>query len=141
MKDFTAPPWIHSQLRKDCLWVKELPCCEVLLMNNAHWPWLILVPREPDLHEIQDMESDMRRAVFDEVNYAGIVLHKLFNPKKINTAALGNIVPQLHIHVIARFEQDLAWPRPVWSVDLKKEYEKPEEVIARLQQGFESIIG
>ncbi|TAH32697.1 MAG: HIT domain-containing protein [Alphaproteobacteria bacterium] len=140
MKDFTAPPWIHSQLRKDCLWVKELPCCEVLLMNNAHWPWLILVPREPNLIEIQDMESEMRHAVFDEVNWAGIVLQKLFKPKKINTAALGNIVSQLHIHVIARFESDPAWPKPVWGSPDKMEYDNPQEVIAKLQQGFESIL-
>ena len=108
-------------------------------MNNAHWPWLILVPRGKDLQEIQDMSDALRNDVFEEVNRAGQVLRKIFDPKKINTAALGNVVPQLHIHVIARFEHDVAWPMPVWSVKDRIFYQDPVLAVQKIHAGFESI--
>ncbi len=116
--------FVHPRLLADCFWVCDLSFSTVLLMNNAHWPWLIVVPRGVNLVELQDMDDKMRHGVWGEVNRAGSILQKLFQPKKINTAALGNMVPQLHIHVIARFENDIAWPKPVWCIEDKKAYEE-----------------
>lgn len=139
IEDIAVPSWIHSQLQKDCFRITTLPRSEVLLMNNAHWPWLILVPKGEALVEIQDLDDHMRRDVFDEVNQAGLVLQKLYQPKKINTAALGNMVPQLHIHVIARFERDLAWPMPVWTVKDRALYENHAAEIEKIRRAFASF--
>lgn len=130
------PTWIHSQLQQDCLWIMATDCAELLLMNNAHYPWLLVVPRGENLRELQDLtEADFMK-VCQDARKAGLVLQKLFQPKKINTAALGNMVPQLHIHVIARFESDPAWPKPVWGVGQAKAYEDPVAVIDKIRAAW-----
>ncbi len=140
MTNHIPPQWIHSQLRKDCFWITTLPRAEVLLMNNAHWPWLILVPKGQNLREIQDMDRNLRAEIFEDANNAGLVLQKIYAPKKINTAALGNMVPQLHIHVIARFETDIAWPMPVWATKDRTEYPDPQSVIDRIRAEYNNIV-
>ena len=85
-------------------------------MNDRRYPWLILVPRYNGLSEIHDLRDKDQSTLISEVTAATRALEKLFQPKKINVAALGNMVSQLHVHVIARFEEDEAWPNPVWSI-------------------------
>ncbi len=105
---------LHPQLEKDTLPVGDLPLCRVLLMNNAHFPWLILVPRRAGLRELFDLEPHEYTEAMQEIRMVAEKLSAHTNAHKINIAALGNMVPQLHIHIIARFQNDAAWPGPVW---------------------------
>ena len=128
-----APPRyaLHPQLADDTAPVIELPLCEVRLMDDANHPWLVLVPRVADATEIIDLDPGQRAELTAEIDAACRALRSLFKPDKLNVAALGNLVPQLHVHVIARFRDDIAWPRPVWGAANARPY-APEELIARV---------
>ena len=117
---------LNDSLAKDTIHLLELPLCRFLLMNDRRYPWLILVPRYIDLSEIHDLRDKDQSTLISEVTAATRALEKLFQPEKINVAALGNIVSQLHIHVIARFEEDEAWPNPVWGIGKNVIYPKNE---------------
>ncbi|MCJ2080273.1 HIT domain-containing protein [Methylobacterium sp. J-090] len=116
--DFTLDP----RLAADTVHAGDLALCRVLLMDDARFPWLILVPRRPDVSEITDLSPDDARSLMDEMRLASGVMLALAKPDKVNVAALGNVVPQLHVHVIGRFLSDPAWPRPVWGVGDAKPY-------------------
>ncbi len=105
---------LHPRLVADCFDLGSLPLCQVLLMNDERFPWCILVPRIPDLRDLHDVPRDRRTALFDEIEQVGGVLMQIHGADKLNVAALGNVVPQLHVHVIARTTTDAAWPAPVW---------------------------
>ena len=107
---------LDPRLAADTFGVGELTLCRVLLMNDSRFPWLILVPRRDALSEIHELSAEERARLVEEAAFAGERLKALTGAKKINTAALGNMVSQLHVHVIARFEDDAAWPGPVWGV-------------------------
>ena len=117
---------LDDRLAKDTIHLLELPLCRFLLMNDKRYPWLILVPRYNDLSEIHDLRDKDQSTLISEVTAATRALEKLFQPEKINVAALGNLVSQLHIHVIARFEEDEAWPNPVWGIGRNVIYPKNE---------------
>src|SRR3546814_7419022 len=101
---------LHERLAADTAALADWPLCRVLLMNDQSWPWLILVPRRPDLKEIHDLDRDARAQLTEEICRASRALQTSFAPDQINVGALGNLVPQLHVHVIARFTTDPAWP-------------------------------
>jgi diadenosine tetraphosphate (Ap4A) HIT family hydrolase len=122
---------LHPQLLADTHPVCELPLCSVRLMDDMRWPWLILVPRQPFLREIMDLADDDQLALITETNRAGRALQRLYRCEKLNIAALGNVVPQLHVHVIARHKNDYAWPRPVWGQGSAVPY-TPEQLSAQL---------
>ncbi|MBV9418505.1 MAG: HIT domain-containing protein [Alphaproteobacteria bacterium] len=105
---------LHPRLAADTAYVVDWPLCRVLLMNDARYRWLVLVPRIADAIEIHDLSVSDRRLLIEEIARASEVLKRLTGAKKINTGALGNVVPQLHVHVLARNEGDPAWPGPVW---------------------------
>ncbi len=105
---------LHPQLAQDTWLVTDLPLCRVLLMNETRYPWVILVPRQQDIREIHELTAMERQPLWQESDQLSRALMKLFKPDKLNIAALGNQVPQLHIHHIARFQTDAAWPAPVW---------------------------
>lgn len=105
---------LHPILEKDTVPVASLTLSRALLMNDSRFPWLILVPARADVREIIDLAPDDRALLWDEVMQASHVMRDLYKPDKLNMGALGNLVPQLHIHVIARFCDDAAWPGPVW---------------------------
>ena len=128
-----APPRyaLHPQLADDTAPVIELPLCEVRLMDDANHPWLVLVPRVADITEIIDLDAGQRTQLTTEIDAACRALRALFKPDKLNVAALGNLVPQLHVHVIARYKDDIAWPRPVWGNATARPY-TPEELIERV---------
>jgi diadenosine tetraphosphate (Ap4A) HIT family hydrolase len=105
---------LDPRLAADTLVVGDLPLCRVLLMNDSRFAWLILVPRRIGLIEIHDLSAQDRAVLIEEAAFAGDKLKNLAGAKKINIGALGNIVSQLHVHVVARFEDDAAWPGPVW---------------------------
>ncbi len=105
---------LHKQLEADSILLLDLPLCQLRLQNQKATPWLILVPRRADVKEIFDLPAPDRAMLIEEIVQASQALTELYAPDKINVAALGNTVPQLHVHVIARFTQDAAWPNPVW---------------------------
>ena len=106
---------LHPTLEADTLPIGDLPLCRVLLMNNANFPWLILVPRRAHLRELFDLEPHEYAEAMQEIRMVAEKLAAHTQAHKMNIAALGNIVPQLHIHIIARFQNDAAWPAPVWN--------------------------
>ena len=107
---------LHPQLAKDTLVLGDWRLCRLLRMNDRTYPWLILVPKRADIREVIDLSDDDQHQLTREVAEASRALRRLLSPDKLNVAALGNVVPQLHVHVIARFTGDPAWPRPVWGV-------------------------
>ena len=112
---------LHPQLEKDTILIGDLPLCRVLLMNNIHFPWLILVPLRQSARELFDLEPYDYKLMMDEVRAVATRFSELTDAFKMNIAALGNMVPQLHIHIIARFEDDMAWPKPVWNAGITPE--------------------
>ena len=105
---------LHAQLAADTLLVGDLDLCRVLLMNDSQYPWFILVPRRAEIHEIMELNDMDRTQLWSESDWLSRELMRQFKPDKLNMAALGNMVPQLHLHHIARFKTDAAWPAPVW---------------------------
>jgi diadenosine tetraphosphate (Ap4A) HIT family hydrolase len=118
---------LDPQLAADTIAVGDLALCRVLLNDDANYPWLILVPRRAGLVELSDVDEAMQNALMDEVSQAARALKGATHCDKLNVAALGNVVTQLHVHVIARFRTDAAWPNPVWG----KVPRKPYDVAAR----------
>ncbi len=107
---------LHPQLAADSLPVCDLPLSAVRLVNDSTYPWLLLVPRQPGLVDIIDPAPDDRMVLMAEIGMACDALKALGPCDKLNVASLGNQVPQLHVHVIARRKDDAAWPNPVWGV-------------------------
>ncbi|HYC16609.1 MAG TPA: HIT domain-containing protein [Pseudolabrys sp.] len=107
---------LHPQLTRETVPIGDMPLVRVLLANDANYPWLILVPRLPALVELIDLEENAQVQLIGEVAAAARALKAVTECDKLNIAALGNQVPQLHVHVIARRRTDAAWPKPVWGV-------------------------
>lgn len=105
---------LHPRLAADTTFVGDLPLCRVLLAKEEIGPWLILVPRRSELREIHHLSETDRLTFWNESAQVSGVLERLFAPDKLNVAALGNMVPQLHVHHVARFASDAAWPAPIW---------------------------
>ncbi|KQP94884.1 histidine triad (HIT) protein [Methylobacterium sp. Leaf113] len=116
--DFALDP----QLAADTVHVGDLALCSVLLMDDARFPWLILVPRRVGASEITDLAPEEARSLMDEMRIATGVMLALAKPDKVNVAALGNVVAQLHVHVIGRFHSDPAWPKPIWGIGTATPY-------------------
>jgi len=114
---------LDPRLAADTVAVASLPLCEVLLMNDARYAWLVLVPRRSGLSEITDLAADEQALLWLEVNRATAALQAVAPYDKLNLGALGNIVRQLHVHLVARIEGDAAWPGPVWGNGKAETYE------------------
>jgi diadenosine tetraphosphate (Ap4A) HIT family hydrolase len=113
---------LDSLLQRDSIFVGELPLCKLLLMNDSNFPWFLLIPRKEGVVEMFDLDEDDRLQLQKESDYLLSNLKQHFKATKMNVANLGNIVPQLHIHHIARYEDDLAWPGPIWGAVKAKPY-------------------
>ena len=118
-----APFPLDPRLSADTVPLADLALCRVLLMNDSRFPWLILVPARPDMCEITDLSPPDRAVLSNEISRASDMLRDLFSPTKINIGALGNIVRQLHVHVVARSDGDAAWPGPVWGAGVAEPYD------------------
>ena len=118
---------LHPQLDRDTASLGDLPLSRVLVINDANYPWLLLVPRRPDLTEVIDLDEVAQAQLMTEVTRVARALREVTTCHKLNIAALGNAVPQLHVHVVARFRHDPAWPKPVWGVVPPRAYE-PEKL-------------
>ena len=113
---------LHSKLAADTFEVLSLEVSQLLLMNDARYPWLILVPQVSGMRDLHNLSTKQYQAVTQEIVQVSEVLESLAQAHKMNVGALGNMVPQLHIHIIARQTNDAAWPAPVWGVGEAQPY-------------------
>src|SRR3954447_26110026 len=134
MADWT----LHPKLLNDTVLLGDLPLSRVLVMNDANYPWLILVPRKPDITEIIDLDEREQVQLMSEVTGVARALRDATACHELNVAALGNMVPQLHVHIIARFRSDAAWPNPVWGKVPARAYER--EALDRFMQPLRAKI-
>lgn len=132
---------LHQQLAADTFVLGELPLCLVLLANDSQYPWLILVPKRENLREIHHLSSAEQQQLMSESCAVARILESELAAEKINVAALGNMVPQLHVHHVARFSSDAAWPAPIWGKLPAKPYDKPHSQISLWQARLSSIEG
>ena len=125
---------LHPQLARDCHLVGDLTLCRVLLMDDANYPWTILVPRRDSVREICELSEADQLQLMRESSQLARAMQTLFHPDKLNIAALGNRVPQLHLHHVARTTNDPAWPDPVWGRVLRQPYDagRARELVASL---------
>lgn len=114
---------LHAQLQKDCVVVGDFTLCRVLLLNDSQYPWFILVPRRAQMREVFELADDDRAQFHRESDRFAALLADNFAAGKLNIAALGNMVPQLHVHHIVRYQTDPAWPAPVWGKLPAKPYD------------------
>ncbi len=117
---------LHPQLAKDCVEVGEFPLSKVLLLNDSHYPWVILVPKRENIREAFQLSVEDQRQLLAESSTLSEAMATHFKADKMNVAALGNMVPQLHIHHIVRYKNDASWPNPVWGAVTAKPYNKTE---------------
>lgn len=131
---------LHPQLAADTVPVCDLDLCRVLLCTDSTYPWLILSPMKDGLRDLHDLDASEDATVMAEIRRCSEALISIFNPDKMNVAALGNAVPQLHVHVIARFESDPAWPGPIWGKVPAAPYEDAtrDNLVAKLQQHLQA---
>jgi diadenosine tetraphosphate (Ap4A) HIT family hydrolase len=130
------PPWsLHPQLAADTHNVGDLLLSRVLIIKDANYPWVILVPRRAGVSEILDLAPAQQAELMGEIAGAGVALKEITACDKLNIAALGNVVPQLHIHIIARSKSDPAWPHPVWG------RLKPSPYDGRTLRRFADLLG
>ncbi|WP_293748300.1 HIT family protein [uncultured Paraglaciecola sp.] len=117
---------LHPQLATDSELVTELSLCSVRLIKDANYPWLILVPRIADIKDVIDLSDAQQHVLWQESALVSRALKHLFTPDKLNVAALGNIVPQLHLHHIVRYQHDVSWPNPIWGQVPPKTYSEQQ---------------
>jgi diadenosine tetraphosphate (Ap4A) HIT family hydrolase len=114
---------LHELLQRDAIELLELPLSTLLLMNDSNYPWFVLVPRVENVKDIYELDWQQQQQFLNESSLLSEVLMQLFQGTKMNVAALGNICPQLHVHHIVRYSDDIAWPKPVWGEFPMKAYE------------------
>ena len=117
---------LDDRLKADTVEIGDLSLCRVLLMNDAQYPWVILVPQRENVREIFELSDADQHQLMRESNAVAKAMSGHFKAEKMNVAALGNMVPQLHIHHIARFSHDAAWPKPVWGLHPPMAYGEAE---------------
>ena len=129
---------LHPQLAADTVPVCDLELCRVLLCTDSTYPWLILSPMKAGLRDLHDLNDEDGVTVMAEIRQCSQALVERYRPDKMNVAALGNAVPQLHIHIIARFETDAAWPGPIWGKVPAKPYADSERdgLVAKLRSAL-----
>lgn len=130
---------LNERLEADTYAIGDLPLCRVLLMDDARYPWLILVPRRANAVEIIDLSVADRALLIEEIAQAQAALVTVMRPDKLNVGALGNVVKQLHVHVIARFVSDPAGTAPVWGIGERKPY--PPHMVGPLMDRLEKALG
>jgi diadenosine tetraphosphate (Ap4A) HIT family hydrolase len=123
---------LHPNLAKK-IFITDLPLCRVLLEDEMHYPWLFLVPRHCNISRIIDLSSIDQLQLVKELDFVQRVMWEEFQPTQLNVAAIGNKTPQLHVHVIARYTSDPAWPNTVWDHPVRSQYNE-EQKILRVQR-------
>ena len=118
---------LRPRLEADTLPIRDLALCHVLLMDDARYPWLILVPARENIREIHELVAADQQLLMQEIAHVSRALQALTQAHKMNVAALGNQVPQLHVHIIARMESDAAWPNTIWGSGTRVHYRETEK--------------
>ncbi len=133
---------LDKKLALDSYYVRDLELSRLLLMNDSNYPWLILVPRRNNLVELTDLDFNDQIKLLKEINIISKILKENFNIEKINIATLGNVVKQLHIHVIGRKANDASFPKPVWGNATIKKYhqDNANKIIEQLRKYCESYF-
>lgn len=133
---------LHPQLAQDSVVMGDFPLCRLLLANDAGYPWFILVPRRADIREIYQLTTADQRQLLRESSHLAEVLQRVYEADKLNIAALGNMVPQLHLHHIVRYRSDPAWPKPVWGLFPSQPYTERalQEVCANLFDHLQQFV-
>lgn len=133
---------LHPQLEADTLVVGDLPLCRLLLMNDARFPWVILVPRRLDVSEVYDLPMQEQQMLWQESALVAEKLMQLTKADKMNLAALGNVVPQLHVHHVARFKTDAVWPKPIWGQGTAEPYSEADKqlMLRNLSEMFRGFL-
>lgn len=131
---------LDYRLENDCVEVGSLPLCRILLMKDANFPWIILVPQRENISEIYQLDLDSQEQLIWESSFVAERLMGAFGGDKMNIAALGNVVSQLHIHHVVRREDDPAWPNPVWGAVPPKAYQagELEQRVAELRKALQT---
>jgi len=132
---------LDPRLLNDCEVLGKFKLCHVLLMRDANYPWCVLVPDRECLTEVFDLSEEDQQQLNIESNALLAFMKKEFNADKMNVAALGNVVSQLHIHHIVRYKTDIAWPAPVWGAFPAKSYENEslEKLVVKICKGFDTL--
>lgn len=125
---------LHPNLVKK-VFIADFPLCRILLEDEKHYPWLFLVPRRPNISRIMDLSSEDQLQLIKELDLVQNILWEEFRPTQLNVAAIGNKTPQLHVHVIARYAEDPAWPGTVWDHPVRSKYDEivRSSMVERLQ--------
>ena len=137
MTEFT----LHKQLEADTDFITDLPLSRALLINDSQYPWIVLVPRRVGATEIYKLSTDDQTQLLDESAQVCRAMEVLFAPDKMNVAAIGNMVPQLHLHHVARFRTDIAWPAPVWGFAQAVTYDATtlKNTVDRVREALQSV--
>lgn len=130
---------IDPQLTQTSYPVVSLDVSEIRLVDDQRWPWVLVIPRVPHAVELIDVSPELRTEIWLEIDHVARVLRDQFSPDKLNVAALGNQVRQLHVHVIGRYRDDAAWPNPVWGVGDAIPYEA-DSLNARLSALTQALL-
>jgi diadenosine tetraphosphate (Ap4A) HIT family hydrolase len=130
---------LDARLAGDTHHLGDLPLCQVLLCNDAQYPWFILVPRQEGASEIFDLEPPAQDQLWQETRWLSQCLAKAYHADKMNVATLGNVVAQLHMHVIVRYSTDAAWPAPVWGRHPAQPYSQDQ--LARVRESIRLLLG
>ncbi|QPI63495.1 HIT family protein [Vreelandella venusta] len=135
MKTFELDP----RLEADTLPLTDLPLCRALLMNDARYPWVVLVPRRASVSEVFELSQDEQAQLWRETIALGAAMKEIFHGDKLNIATLGNVVSQLHMHLVVRYTDDACWPAPVWGNGSPEPYElalqgsRREQLLAQIE--------
>ncbi|NBX86173.1 MAG: HIT family protein [Proteobacteria bacterium] len=126
---------LHPQLEADTIWVGDLRVCRVLLLNDSRYVWAVLVPMRTGCRDLTDVPELDFAPMMEEVKQVHDFIKNMMKPDKMNVGAIGNMVPQLHIHVLARFKDDPAWPKPVWGHSAAVPYaDNGAEMVGKLRK-------
>ncbi|MCU1733221.1 MULTISPECIES: HIT family protein [unclassified Pseudomonas] len=130
---------LDPRLEQDTYALGDFPLCRLLLSKDANYPWFILVPRRADISEVFQLDDNEREQLWKEINFLSETLKHCFAADKMNVAALGNVVSQLHMHVIVRRRDDVAWPAPVWGNKPAIEYSSDQ--LSEVRQRLGAVLG
>ena len=128
---------VNKNFLKSSYYIIDLKLCSIRLINNQNFPWIILIPKRKRVTDITELNTNDQLLLMKEIVYCSKRMKKFFNTSKLNVEKIGNIVPQLHIHIIARYKKDKSWPLSVWTVK-EKRYSKSnlENIIKKLKKVF-----
>ena len=133
---------LHPRLKQDCIAIDRFDLCQLLMMNDSQYPWFILVPEKAGIKEIYQLSKPDRQTLTEESSFLAEKMAALYNADKMNIAAIGNLVPQLHIHHVVRYQSDKAWPAPIWGKFAAVPYTRQQimDNIDRVKERLQSRI-